>query len=197
MTIFKTIFIVITVLVSIFLFMSFQIKKTERQPYRLVKQFENFEIRFYPISIMASVTSTDESYMESSNSNFRRLAGYIFGNNEKENKISMTAPVHIQKKGNTNEMSFVMPSSYKMEQLPSPKDSSIKLHYSEAGYFAALKFGGYANDKIIEQKKVKLKTLLEQHGYETIDAFRFLGYNAPWDFLNRENEILVRISFKE
>jgi len=197
MPLLKTFFTAIIIILTISLFMSFRIKKTERQSYRLVRQFEDFEIRFYPTSIMATVTSNDNTYMESSNSNFRRLAGYIFGNNENQNKISMTAPVHIQKKGNNNEMSFVMPSSYKMEQLPTPNDSSVKLHYSDEGYFAALKFGGYANDKIIEQKKEKLKKLVEQFGYQTIDSFRFLGYNAPWDFFNRENEILVRILFKE
>ncbi len=178
--------------------MSFSIrKKTERQSYRIVKQFDDFEIRFYPKSIMASVTSNTETYMDNSNTNFRRLAGYIFGNNNREDKISMTAPVHIQKNGNKNEMSFVMPSKYKMEQLPTPKDSSIKLHYSEEGYYAAIKFGGYANDRIIQQKEEQLTKLIEQNGYEIIGLFHFLGYNAPWDFLNRENEILVKIAFQE
>jgi hypothetical protein len=198
MSIFKTILSIITIIIIISIFMSFSIrKKTERQSYRLVKQFDDFEIRYYPKSIMATVTSNTETYMDNSNSNFRRLAGYIFGNNNREDKISMTAPVHMQKKGNKNEMSFVMPSQYKMEQLPTPRDSSIKLHYSEEGYYAAIKFGGYANNRIIENKEEQLKKLIEQKGYEIIGLFHFLGYNAPWDFLNRENEILVKITFQE
>lgn len=96
---------------------------------------------------MASVKSSSETYMGNSSDNFRKLAGYIFGANQSSNKISMTAPVYMEKDTASSKMSFVMPAQYNLNDLPKPQDSTIELHYSEEGYFAAIKFGGFANEK--------------------------------------------------
>ena len=171
--------------------------KVERQKYRLVKSIDDVEIRFYPKVIMASVASGGATYMGNSNNHFRTLAGYIFGGNKKDEKIAMTAPVHMAKDDKGTEMSFVMPGEYDMDKLPQPKDSLVKLHYSVEGYYAALKFGGYANENKVTRKIEELKTALTQMGYTTIGSYTYLGYNAPWDVINRENEIIVQIEFTE
>lgn len=171
--------------------------KVERQKYRLVKTIDGVEIRFYPKVIMASVASGGTTYMGNSNNHFRTLAGYIFGGNQKDEKIAMTAPVHMSQNEKVNEMSFVMPGVYDMNQLPQPKDSQIKLHYSTEGYFAALKFGGYANENKVTRKIEELKTALAKMGYATIGSYSYLGYNAPWDVINRENEIIVQVEYTE
>jgi hypothetical protein len=90
-----------------------------------------------------------------------------------------------------------MPGVYDMDKLPQPKDSLVKLHYSVEGYYAALKFGGYANENKVTRKIEELKTSLAQMGYTTIGSYTYLGYNAPWDVINRENEIIVQIEFTE
>jgi hypothetical protein len=43
---------------------------------------------------------------------FRRVASYIFGGNDKNESISMTAPVFMEM-GNNTKMAFVMPKNYK------------------------------------------------------------------------------------
>lgn len=171
--------------------------KVERQKYRLVKTINDVEFRFYPKVIMASVASGGSTYMGNSSNHFRTLAGYIFGGNKKDEKIAMTAPVHMAQNDKGSEMSFVMPGVYDMDKLPQPKDSLVKLHYSVEGYYAALKFGGYANENKVTRKIEELKAALADMGYTTLGSYTYLGYNAPWDVINRENEIIVQIEFTE
>ena len=170
-------------------------KKVERQKYDLVKKENGFEIRFYPKAIMASVSSVRHGDDKNANGNFRKLAGYIFGGNNGEKKIAMTAPVYMERDTAANKMSFVLPSGYKMTDLPNPNDSNITIHYSDEGYYAALSFSGFAGENKIMNKEAELKELLHKAGYEIAGNFNYLGYNAPWELINRENEIIVKISY--
>ncbi len=170
-------------------------RKTERQQYTVVKEENGFEIRFYPKAIMATVLSEKTGEDRDANHNFRRLASYIFGGNKRDQKIAMTTPVYMEQDSDKNKMSFVLPAAYKMTDLPDPKDSSINIHYSEEGYFAALSFGGFVGSKKIKDKEYDLMNLLTKAGYTPTGNFTYLGYNAPWDIINRENDIIVRIRY--
>ena len=66
----------------------------ENQNFTVISKIDNVEIREYSPTIYASVTIENEK--KDQNSSFRILAGYIFGGNEENQKISMTAPVHMQ-----------------------------------------------------------------------------------------------------
>ncbi len=191
----KMVYIVVLIAITGVLVAAVSNGKTERRPYTTIKSEGGFEIRYYPSAIIATVESPGGSYMGNSNDNFRRLAGYIFGGNMTEQKIAMTAPVAICRDGNTSRMSFVMPANYTREQLPMPKDSTVKIQKSDEGYFAAIKFGGYAVEKTIMKKENQLKALLAAAGLTTIGEYNYLGYNAPWDLINRENEIVVKIGY--
>jgi hypothetical protein len=146
---------------------------------------------------MATVTSRGDSYMGNSNNHFRTLAGYIFGGNKTSEKISMTAPVHMERDSSGNTMSFVMPSQYDMNKLPQPNSGDVNLHYSQEGYYAVLKFGGFANEHKIQRKIDELKSTIEKLGFKTLSGYSYLGYNAPWDIIGRENEIIVQIAYSE
>lgn len=187
--------IAVIVLISLILFTYMShasSKKVERQQYTVVKKEDGFEIRFYPKAIMATVNATSGA-----NQNFRTLAGYIFGGNKADKKIAMTAPVHMERNATTQKMSFVLPSGYQMTDLPAPNDTSIHLHYSEEGYYAALPFGGFAGEQKIQNKEKELQELLLKNGYQIMGAFNYLGYNAPWDIVNRENDIIVKVDYKK
>ena len=70
---------------------------------------ELVEVRKYAGAITAS-TSVASGIRESGNIGFRRLASYIFGDNELNKKIKMTAPVMQQKRGEENyEVVFFSP----------------------------------------------------------------------------------------
>lgn len=197
----KVMYIIVVILiisVTFFVYMAHAAnRKVERQKYEVVKQEEGFEIRFYPRAIMATVTSRRHGEGSGGNQHFRTLAGYIFGGNKTEKKIAMTAPVYMESDTGANKMSFVLPSAYTMSDLPEPNDSNVQLHYSEEGYYAALRFGGFAGESKKKIRENELNELLHAKGYTVTGAFTYLGYNAPWELIDRENEIIVKIDFRK
>jgi len=168
--------------------------KTEKQKYDIVHSEKDFEIRFYPSALLATVYSNASTYRELAYPGFRKLAGFIFGGNDTETKISMTSPVHMDM--NTASMSFVMPSSFNEENLPKPDDSGIKIERTDDAYVAAIRFGGYASDKDIRNYSERLKSILEEKGIKYYGNFRYLGYNPPFQFIGRKNEIIVNVEWK-
>ncbi|HEY3389479.1 MAG TPA: heme-binding protein, partial [Prolixibacteraceae bacterium] len=127
---------------------------------------------------------------------FRKLAGYIFGGNESETQISMTAPVYMDINDTLSEMSFVMPSGYNLTNLPKPNDSKVIVHNTLDEYVAAIRFGGFASDKDIKLYSEKLKNLLLAKGITYHGNFRFLGYNPPFQLIGRRNEIIVSVNWE-
>lgn len=167
--------------------------KLERQAYRLVSRDGKFELRDYPSAVMATVHSSGNGEGRSENSNFRRLAGYIFGGNETSAKISMTAPVHMGRTDVGSTMQFVMPSQYKLEDLPKPLDPSISFSMSDSGQYAAVIFGGFTNPEKILEKEHELADWLKMRNLDIIGPFEVLGYNPPYELVDRRNEILVKV----
>ena len=187
----------ILLLVAIPTLMSFISPKIEKQKYRVIKNEKEFEIRFYPPAIFATTRLSAKSYQELGSSGFRKIAGYIFGNNESSTKIAMTAPVHMDISEKGSSMSFVMPSEYTLDKLPRPVDARVELHESPAVYMAAIEFGGYASEQKIKLYTTQLLQALTSKGIKTTGNPTYLGYNAPYDFIGRKNEIVVAIEWKE
>ncbi len=186
--------VVILLLTIAIAFITTIMAKTPQQPYKELGKKDELEFRYYPAAVLASVTNSNPTYKGSANKNFRVLAGYIFGGNQSSNKIAMTAPVHMQMENGQSTMSFVMPEGYNLNNLPKPSSGSIELHKSPEEYVAVIRFGGWASDEKIESRKKELNQQLSKLGIKHQNNFRFLGYNAPWDFLFRRNEIIVGIS---
>ena len=190
----KSLIVLMLLLLCLAISTKYIMAKTPQQPYQKIGSKGNLEFRHYPGSVMATVNNPDTTYRGSSSKNFRVLAGYIFGGNEKSQKIAMTAPVHMNSSKGGSSMSFVMPDGYDLNNLPVPSTSAVTLHKTEEEYVAVITFSGYASDKKIAEKQQELNDLLNREGIEHLNNFRFLGYNAPWDFLFRRNEIIVGVS---
>jgi hypothetical protein len=189
------IFLAILTIISIESVTSTTMAKTEKQKYDVVHTDKEFEIRFYPSALLATVYSDASTYKELAYPGFRKLAGYIFGGNESEAKISMTSPVHMDM--NTSSMSFVMPSSFSEENLPKPDDPGVKIERTDDTYVAAIRFGGYASDKDIRKYTERLKSLLEVKGINWYGNFRYLGYDPPFQPFGRRNEIIVNVEWNK
>jgi hypothetical protein len=168
-------------------------EKTEERQYSVVYSTKEFEIRLYPVATLATIQSKAKTYQEISGPGFRKLAGYIFGGNESETTIAMTAPVQMDINDSLSTMSFVMPSKYRQENLPKPNNPEVVIHQTKEEYVAAIRFGGYASDKEIRNYSEKLKQLLTAQGIVFHGNFRFLGYNSPFELLGRRNEIIVSV----
>lgn len=171
--------------------------KTEEQKFRIVHSEKEFEIRFYPESVLATVYTDARTYRELAYPGFRKLAGYIFGGNNSDIKISMTSPVHMEFSNNASSMSFVMPSSFSEETLPTPNDPAVKIEKTKDTYMAAIKFGGYASDSKIREYSEKLKKLLDEKEISWYGNSRYLGYNPPFQLFGRKNEIIVPVRWSE
>jgi hypothetical protein len=197
----KTILIILSVaILIIFLFqliIAMFTNKAEAQEYTVLFKNKGFEIRFYPSATIATIYSSAKTYKELSGPGFRRLADYIFGGNDSGIKISMTSPVHMDISDSVSAMSFVMPSAYNKENLPKPNDPNVFIKKTTDEYIAAIRFGGFASDEDLKNYSEKLKNILKGKGIDAYGHYRFLGYNPPFQFLGRRNEIIVSIDWKE
>jgi len=184
--------IIAIVFVGIQLFSLKSQKNIETYSYVVNKKYDQFEIRSYKATLFTSVKLSTKKYKEASSKGFSILAGYIFGNNNRNEKIAMTSPVSMSLKDSTT-MMFMVPKKYKKETLPQPNLSKIKFKEEPAKTVAAINFSGWANDKKIKKYKQKLKDALEKEGILYKNRFQFLGYNAPYEVFNRKNEIIVEL----
>ncbi len=164
----------------------------ESYPYKVIKKYDTFEVRAYEASLFTTVKLSTNTYQESSSKGFSVLAGYIFGGNDKEEKIAMTSPVAMSLEDSMTVM-FMVPKEYKRESLPTPNDSNIDFREEPAKTAAAITFGGWADDEKIESYKNKLKAALDAEGIKYTNRFYFLGYNPPYEVVNRKNEVIVEL----
>ena len=176
------------------IYISMSINNTEKQSYKLVRSEKEFEIRHYPSATMAKVNSNVKSYSDLGRIGFGKLAKYIFGGNSQKKQIAMTSPVHMSINDSNSTMSFVMPSGFDKENLPSPNNSEIILETSEPEYVAVIQFGGFPSTDQINEMIETLKELLNKTGIKHDSNFRFLGYNPPYQLFGRRNEVIVSLN---
>ena len=178
------------VLIQLFAFKSQ--RNIETYAYVVNKKYDTFEIRSYEATLFTSVKLSTKGFKNSSSKGFSILAGYIFGNNERNEKIAMTSPVSMTLDDSVT-MMFMVPKDLKKEMLPKPDQSLIEFKEEPAKTVAAINFKGWANDKKIEKFKQELKSALDAEGITYSNRFYFLGYNAPYEVFNRKNEIIVEL----
>ncbi len=182
-------------------------QKYEEPQYEVVDSFaNNIEIRQYGSRIAAEVVVPGQLDAARSKG-FRILAGYIFGNNRSNSKVSMTAPVMAEKDsekipmtspvtaesdGGNWRIRFFMPSSYTKDSLPAPVDDRIVLVTLPAQRFAAIRFAGSWSKDNFDTQAEELIKFLSRKGIASTGEIMKAHYNPPWtpSFLRR-NEILI------
>lgn len=202
-------------MIGVFLFLTqsgcsvFGVRQEENPKHEVLLKEDNKEVRLYSPYI-AATTQVKGDFKDSTNSAFRVLAAYIFGENEKKQKISMTAPVIatppsekiqmtapvIQAEVEDGwQMSFMMPSKYTMEDLPRPKDPRVKLVQVPSKTIAVIRYSGFWSEEKNQKFASELQSWLTKQGtYEAISRPQFAGYDPPWTlpFL-RKNEAMIEV----
>lgn len=183
----------LTLLIIAQVYISKSTTQTEQHNYQVIKKFDNFEVRKYEPALFSSVKLGKRSYKEISGEGFRILAGYIFGDNSAKKQIAMTSPVKMDL-GDSTKMSFMVPKSYNLEDLPNPNNNKILFEKQDEKIIAAITFDGWADNDKIEKYTALLKSELEKAKLPHTNKFSFLGYNPPYEVLNRRNEVVVELT---
>ena len=181
--------------VIILLFLQNSIMAIETPNFKLIKKEGEFEIREYEPMIIA-MTKVKSGYREASSAGFRRIANYIFGGNQKQMEIKMTAPVitDVPNVKGMYDILFVMPSQHKFDDLPIPDNDNVELKVKELGKTAVIQFGGWATESRATHYKEKLEQFIETSGYEINSDYMVAQYNSPWALPPfRRNEIIIMV----
>jgi hypothetical protein len=165
----------------------------ETHAFTVKEKYGTFEIRTYEKALFTSVKLPNNGFKDVASNGFSVLAGYIFGGNDKKEKIAMTSPVKISIQDSMT-MLFMVPHEFKKETLPLPNDSNIEFKEEAEKTVAAIGFGGWANAKKIDCYKKDLRAALDAKDISYSNRFFFLGYNAPYEVFNRKNEIIVELN---
>jgi hypothetical protein len=192
----KTSFFILISFLVLFLigqaYISITTEQTENHEYKVLKEYGFFQVRKYEAAIFSSVNLGKKGYKETSREGFGVLAGYIFGDNESNEKIAMTSPV-VMEIGDTSKMMFMVPKAYSIKDLPNPNNNRIIFEKQDEKIVAAIQFDGWANDAKIEKYRAILKKELAKEKLQHTNKFTYLGYNPPYELFNRRNEVVVEL----
>lgn len=151
------------------------------------------EVRRYSPILLAE-TEVNGRYEEIGKEGFKRLSGYIFGNNERQEEMDMTAPVLQQGEDSSWRMSFVLPEEYRTSTAPSPLDDQVVLKEVPGKRVAVLKYSGSVSAEVIAEKASALAAWLEEHDFQPVSPPRSARYDPPWTIpVFRRNEIQIDI----
>jgi len=83
----KILIIILIIILIAFIFLQLYLingqRNIERYPYVVKIKYKRFEIRTYETTLFTSVKLYTKGFKNSSSKGFSMLAGYIFGNNER------------------------------------------------------------------------------------------------------------------
>lgn len=180
----------------------------EETKFKVVEREGNCELRQYASHIVAE-TFVEGDFNEVGNEAFRRLAGYINGQNRRKQsipmtapvsqeadsvRIPMTAPVNQERSGEKWRITFLMPAQYALETLPEPLDSRVELKRVPERLVAALKYSGTWSRSRYEERKEQLMEWIVRRGLRQIAEPIFARYNPPFlPWFLRRNEVLIPV----
>jgi hypothetical protein len=163
--------------------------------YDVISKNDIYEVRKYSgFSVCGTkmIKEEDEPQIPvASGNSFNMLAGYIFGDNSFDEKMSMTTPV-ITVDGM---MEFVLPGGLTADTAPLPTTADIFLKDVSSETVAVIEFTGFATDGEVSRQRALLEDALLADGIEYDNlSLKVLQYNPPYTvpFLRR-NEISLKV----
>lgn len=191
------------IIFAIFTIMTFKpaFSSVEEPKYQIITKEDNIEIRQYEQMISAEVKIFGNR-KSAINSGFRILADYIFGNNQKDLKIAMTAPVRQYKittgfkadQATEWIISFIMPSKFSYADLPLANNSEILIKLLEPKKYLTIRFSGLASDKKLKNALEQLEIYAKNNQLNIRENILFAFYNPPWTLpFMRRNEIMLEV----
>ena len=184
---------------------------TEEPKYTVLEKEPPFELRSYAPMIVAEV-QVNGDLDDASSQGFRLIAAYIFGQNQVNEKIAMTAPVTVEDQASKSAkiamtvpvgiepnagkwtVSFVMPSEYTMDSIPKPINPLVQLRQIPAIKKAVIRFSGFYNQQKVDEKTLELEQWIKSRNLQSAGTPNFARYNPPWSLpFMRRNEVMINL----
>jgi hypothetical protein len=109
----------------------------------------------------------------------------------------MTTPVTQYASGNQQVMQFYLPDRFDQKNAPIPLNNSVEVASIKAGYFAVIRYSGFASDKNFFKHASILKNSLEKENIEFKEPPIKATYNGPFTLPNlRRNEAMYLIQWE-
>ena len=172
---------------------------TERQEFRVLQTFQDFEVREYLPCVLAEV-KVSAHYSNATSAAFSSLFKYISKGNQTSQAIAMTAPVISAQRADSVEsdewfVSFVMPSGSTFGHLPHPNDSRVVLRELGSETCIATSFRGRATEELAKAKIKQLRVSAEREKFVLSGENRICRFDPPFKpgFL-QYNEIVIPVA---
>ncbi|HAB32436.1 MAG TPA: SOUL heme-binding protein [Cryomorphaceae bacterium] len=169
-----------------------QSKKLEQPTYTVLASEHDFELREYAPSLWAEV-QVDEANYSAMRKGFQPLARYIFGGNQSQTSMEMTAPVSLIMEESAPTMRFFMSAKMTVDKLPLPNDARVHFVEEPSRRLAVYRFGGILSEDKRLAAGQKLKQWCDAQGYDITGPVEVYGYNAPYEIIRR-NEVAYPIA---
>ena len=181
----------------------------EEPPFTIRLTSGEYAVRDYPPLVLAEVSVRGDRET-AAGQGFRLLAGYIFGDNIRRQKIAMTAPVVRSPAGETIAMTkpvlqtgedgawiirFIMPRGSVLETLPRPNNPKVQLHAVAATRVAVVRFSGLARQDDVAAKTLALSKFIGAQHLQAIGSPSLAQYDPPWTpWFMRRNEMMIAVA---
>lgn len=164
------------------------IRLSEEPAYEALGSAGKAEIRRYAARRVAETAVTGEEGA-ARDEGFRRLAGYIFGNNAGEARIAMTAPVEgtripmtapVAQSGGPDGwvIRFFLPAD--LADPPAPRDPAVRITELPAETVAVLRFSGPTDAEAVGLARTRLLDGLRGTEWEPLGEPVAWFYDPPW-----------------
>jgi hypothetical protein len=167
----------------------------EKPSFELISSFDDVEVRLYHAAILAQ-TRVSGDFKQVGSDAFRKLGGYIFGQNVTDEKIAMTAPVtQSQEQDGSYLVSFFMPAKHSLASLPAPTDAAVTMVEMPETVFAVIRYrGGWSQEKYTTNEQRLRAAIAAMPDWEIAGEPVWARYDPPMmPSLFRTNEVLIPV----
>ncbi|XP_046456681.1 heme-binding protein 2-like [Daphnia pulex] len=181
-------------------------------PYKVIRQVQDYEERIYPPQTWVRTSMRNNSREDCTYPMFWKLFNYISGQNGRQLKIPMTAPVSVLVQPDDDQcggaaagdlqitftMAFYIPPPFDQDP-PEPNESSVTIEYRPELRIFVRTYGGFTNDRIDQEERCHLLASLTTEDREMVQQSQpgsvhyCAGYDPPLKLFFRRNEIWLPI----
>ncbi|KAM4694972.1 heme-binding protein 2 [Discoglossus pictus] len=163
----------------------------------LGNESSDYEIRQYePAKWVSTAVPSMRDWDSAISTGFMRLFNYIQGNNEKKQKIEMTAPVttYVEPGAgpaceSTITVSFYVPTE-QQDDPPKPSEANVFIEQRAQMTVYVRCFGGFTNATKNQEQLLQLSELLKRDGKSFDEnVYYTAGYDSPFKLFDRRNEV--------